>query len=75
MHCRKISLEFEFGVKGQRSRSPGTKNNKVQHFFGAVLAGAVFRGVLRAVCVWENIFNIAGVAGVAVGHATTSVSK
>jgi len=37
---------------------------------GAVIAGAVLR--MHAVCVWENIFNIAGVA---VGHATTSVSK
>ena len=32
-------------------------------------------GALRAAYVWGNIFSIAGVAGVAVGHVATSVSK
>jgi len=35
VHCTKISSQFKFGVKGQRSRSAGTKNEKVQHFFGS----------------------------------------
>jgi len=28
VQCRKIPSEFEFGVEGQRSRSPGTKKRK-----------------------------------------------
>ena len=43
-------------------------------FSGAVLAGAVLRA-LRAVYVWENTFSIVGVAGVAVGHVTTSIMQ
>jgi len=54
VHCTKISPDFE--CQGQRSRSPGQKNEKVRHFFwsrplgcgpivrrflsGAVLGGA-----------------------------------
>ena len=30
---KKISPEIELGVKGQRSRSPGTKTKKVRHFW------------------------------------------
>jgi len=67
MHCRKISPEFEFGVKGQRSRSSGTKTTKCC-IFRERSTGTRSSGALRAVYVWENIFNIAGVAGVAVGH-------
>jgi len=54
------------GVKDQKSRSPGTKSDKLRHFSGAVFGGAVL-GALHAVYIWENIFSIAGVAGVAVG--------
>ena len=67
MQCTKISPEFDFGVKEKRSRSPRTKT---VFFSGAVLAGA-----LRVVYVCENVVSIAGVAGVAVGHSTTSASK
>jgi len=28
VHCTKISPELEFGVKGQRSKSPGTNKTK-----------------------------------------------
>ena len=38
MHCTKISPEFKFG--GPRSRSPGTKNEKVQHFYWESSSGA-----------------------------------
>ena len=30
MHCTKMSPEFESGVKGQRSRSPRTKNKTAE---------------------------------------------
>jgi len=40
VHCTKISLEFEFRVKGQGSRSPGTKKEKVRHFFESGPRGA-----------------------------------
>ena len=40
MHCTIISPKFKFGAKDQRSRSPGTKNEKVQHFLGVIFEGA-----------------------------------
>ena len=56
--------------------SKDKKTTKCGIFFEAVLAGAVLGALrLRAVYVWENIFSIVGVTGVAVGHATTSVTK
>jgi len=67
VHCTKISPEYEFGVKGQRSRSPRTKTTKC----GIFRSGTGGRGPSEM----ENIFSIAGVAGVAAGHATTSVSN
>jgi len=54
--------------------SKDKKTTKCGIFFEAVLAGVVL-GALLAVYVWENIFSIAGMAGVAVGHDTTSVTK
>jgi len=60
VYCTKISPKFEFGVRGQSA---------------AFFFWSGPRGALRAMYVWENIFSIAGMAGVAVGHTTTSVSK
>ena len=40
VQCTKILPQFKFGVKGQRSRSPGTKKKKVQHFFQERSSGA-----------------------------------
>ena len=40
MLCTKISPEFEFGVKGQRSRSAGTKKRKSAAFFPERSLGA-----------------------------------
>ena len=71
MHCTKILPEFEFGVKGQDHQGQKTT---VWHFLEAVLAGTVLRA-LHVLSAWENIFSTAGMAGVAVGHATASVSK
>ena len=56
--------EFEF--RGQRSKVKVNRDKK-RHIATS--------GALRAVYVWENIFSIAGMAGVAVGHDTTSVTK
>jgi len=48
--CTKISREFEFGVIGQRSRSPGTKKNKkVWHFVQESSSGARSCAALLAV--------------------------
>jgi len=33
MHCTKSRPSPYLAVKGQRSRSPGTRNEKVRHFF------------------------------------------
>ena len=41
VHCTKISLQFEFRVKGQGSRSPGTKRKKCGIFSRAVLGARV----------------------------------
>ena len=60
MHCTKISPEFEFGVKAQRPRSPGTKTKygslfgirpMARGFRAAFLSGAVFGARLRR---WQN---------------------
>ena len=63
VNCTKISPEFEFGVKGQ-----GHQGQKRQN---AAFLGAVLGGLACSVCL-GNIFSIAGVA---VGHATTSINK
>ena len=60
MHCTKISSELEFGVKGQRSRSPGTKNDKVRHFFGSGPQGHGPRGPYVRCMFGKNILSIAG---------------
>jgi len=57
VHCTKISPISNFGVKGQRSRLPGTKNEKVRHFSGAVLTKtSQVRVVSSASSIrrWEN---------------------
>jgi len=46
VHCTIISPKFKFGAKDQRSRSPGTKNEKVQHFLGVIFED----GKIRACC-------------------------
>jgi len=56
-------------VKGQ-----GHQKGQSSAFLGTVLVGTVL-GALCAVCVWGNIFSIAGVAGVPVGHATASACR
>jgi len=45
-----VMVKGQVKVKGQRSRSPGTKNEKVRHFSGAS-SGAWSSGALRAVYV------------------------
>ena len=75
IHSTKISPEFEF--EGQRLMVKVTRDKKQQStaFFWEQSLWARSSGSLRMVYVWENIFSIAGVAGLAVGHATTTVSK
>jgi len=68
-----ISPEFEFEDQRSKVKEQGHQGQKRQSS-GALLTGAVL-GALHAVYVWENIFSIVGVAGVALCHATTSVSK
>ena len=67
--------EFEFGSQRSKVKVIRDKNDKVWHFFLDRSSRARSSGAMRAVYVWENIFSIAGVAGMEVGHATTSVSK
>jgi len=64
--------EFEFGSQRSKVKVIRDKNDKVWRFF---VSGPRRGGGLLAMYVCENIFSIAGVAGVIVGHATTSVSK
>jgi len=45
VHCTKVSPEFEFGVKGQRSRSSGMKSDKVWNFFLERSSGGLAFGV------------------------------
>ena len=62
VHCTKILPEFEFGVKDQRSRSPGTrKTKKCGIFSGAVLVGTssvvrqfYARGKISACCLMSD---------------------
>jgi len=73
---QKSRSSSNLGVKGQGSRSPGTKNDKVRHFSGAVSRARSSGPCVR--CMFgktSNIFSIAGAAGVARYHAITSVSK
>ena len=66
-----------WGSKVKGHGHQGQKRQSAAFFSGAVLGGTILgaqSGDLRAVYVWENIFSIAGVAGVAMGHAM-SVTK
>jgi len=69
--CTKISPELEFGV--QRSKVKVTRDKKRQSagFFRERSSQTRSSVALCAVYVWQDIFSIVCVAGVAVGHATT----
>jgi len=61
VHCTQSRPSSNVKVKGQRSRSPGTKNEKVRHFVRELTSGArspcgiffpgTVLGVLRR---WKN---------------------
>jgi len=49
--------EYELGSQRSKSKVTRDKNDKVWHFFGAVLVGAVLGGrgrALLAVYIWET---------------------
>jgi len=50
VRCTKISPQFEFGVKGQRSKVKVTRGKKRKS--AAFFSGAVLRGGPQGPCVW-----------------------
>jgi len=55
VHCTKISPEFE--CQGQRSRSPGQKNEEVQHFVRELSSGVRSSASSTR---WENQHMLSG---------------